>query len=193
MKKILIFNGHPNTGSFCHSLALAYQKGAGEGAAEIQQISLDSLEFNPNLKFGYSKISELEPALIEAQNKIKWADHIVFVYPNWWGGMPAVMKGFFDRTFLPGFAFKYRKDSPLPEKLLSGKTADIIVTMDTPPVFYKWFLGNVGVRQLKKNILDFSGIKTKHVYYYGPVRNSTQEKREGWINTAETAGRLTAK
>ena len=125
MKKILIFNGHPNTGSFCHSLALAYQKGAGEGAAEIQQISLDSLEFNPNLKFGYSKISELEPALIEAQNKIKWADHIVFVYPNWWGGMPAVMKGFFDRTFLPGFAFKYRKDSPLPEKLLSGKQIQI--------------------------------------------------------------------
>jgi len=103
--------------------------------------------------------------------------------------MPAVMKGFFDRALLPGFGFKYRKDSSMPEKLLSGRTADIMVTMDTPPIFYKWFLGNVGVRQLKTNILGFCGIKTKHVYYFGPVRDSQKTKRDRWIEIAGKAGR----
>lgn len=46
------------------------------------------------------------------QEKILWADEIVFVFPIWWGNMPAVLKNFFDVNFSSGFAFKYEKKLP---------------------------------------------------------------------------------
>ena len=90
------------------------------------------LKFNTNLQFGYKKRIELEPDLFEAWEKIKWANHLVWVHPVWWGGLPAITKGFIDRVFLPGFAFQYRENSVWWDKLLKGKTAHIIITLDQP-------------------------------------------------------------
>ena len=132
MKKILIINGHPSADSFCHSLAEAYKRGVIKSDAEVKEIIIGDLRFNPNLEFGYEEKSELEPDLLECQQKIKWADHLVWVHPVWWGGLPAITKGFIDRTFLPGFAFKYRENSVWWDKLLIGKTAHIITTLDQP-------------------------------------------------------------
>ncbi len=81
------------------------------------------MQFNPNLQFGYQKRIELEPDLLGAWEKIKWADHLVWIHPVWWGGLPAITKGFIDRVFLPGFAFKYRENSVWWDRLLKGKTA----------------------------------------------------------------------
>ena len=98
-KRILIIQGHPDEQSFNHALHLAYKKGATRAGAEIQEIFVSQLTFNPNLRYGYRQRTDLEPCLIEAQNKIKWAEHIVLVYPVWWGSLPAILKGFFDRVF----------------------------------------------------------------------------------------------
>ena len=102
-KKILIINGHPDQESFNYGLSEAYIKGAKESNAIIKEINIRELEFNPNLQFGYQKRTALEPDLIDAQEKLKWADHIVWVYPIWWGSVPAIMKGFLDRVLLPGY------------------------------------------------------------------------------------------
>lgn len=192
MKKILIISGHPYSESLCQSLADRYARGAREASEHVREISIHKLQFNPNLLFGYREVSKLEPDLIAAQEDIVWAEHIVFVFPNWWGGMPALMKGFFDRAFLPGFAFKYPPHSVRWEKLLAGRTADIIVTMDTPPLIYRWFLGNVGIRQLKNNILGFCGITTKKVKIFSPTKNQSPETIEKWLSTAEEMGRSAA-
>jgi NAD(P)H dehydrogenase (quinone) len=120
-KKILIINGHPYKESLNFALAEAYKKGAAESGAEIKEINIADLQFNPNLQYGYRKRTELEPDLLESWEKIKWAEHLVFVFPIWWGGMPAMLKGFFDRLFLPGFAFQYRENSVWWDKLLDGK------------------------------------------------------------------------
>ena len=116
-KKILIINGHPFKESLNFALAEAYKKGAAESGAEIKEINIADLQFNPNLQYGYRKRTELEPDLLESWEKIKWAEHLVFVFPIWWGGMPAMLKGFFDRLFLPGFAFQYRENSVWRENL----------------------------------------------------------------------------
>lgn len=108
MKKILIINGHPNKNSFNSSLVDAYKRGASTQPCEIKEINISDLKFNPNLEFGYQKRMELESDLLDAQQKISWAEHLVWVHPVWWGGLPALLKGFIDRVFLPGFAFKYR-------------------------------------------------------------------------------------
>jgi len=98
-KKILIINGHPDEESFNFGLSDAYKNGAEKSDAEVKEIRIRELSFNPNLQFGYRKRTELEPDLIEAQEKLKWADHIVWIYPVWWGSVPAIMKGFLDRWY----------------------------------------------------------------------------------------------
>lgn len=181
MKKILIINGHPNPQSFNFALAESYRKGAIDSGTEVKEIVISALNFNPNLAHGYQKRTELEPDLIDAWEKIKWADHLVWIHPVWWGGMPAITKGFIDRVFLPGFAFQYRENSVWWDKLLKGKTAHIITTIDQPSWYYRWVYGRPSVNQLRKSTLEFCGIKPVKVTYIGIVKQATAEKREKWL------------
>ncbi len=126
--------------------------------------------------------------MIESQELIQWASHLVFVYPTWWGTMPAMLKGFIDRVFLPGFAFQYRKDSMWWDKLLKGKSARIIVTMDTPPWYYLLFYGRPGHNAIKKSVLEFCGIKPVKISSIGPVKHSKDRKRKAWLNNVQKLG-----
>ena len=131
MKKILVIQTHPDAESYCQALGEAYIAGAASSEANIEVINIRELDFNPNLEFGYRKRTELEPDLLEAWEKIQRAEHIVLIHPLWWGSIPAMAKGFFDRLFLPGWAFEKKEGSLVKwDKLLKGKSARIIVTMD---------------------------------------------------------------
>ena len=189
MKKILIINGHPDKNSFCFGLAEAYMNGVLHSNSEVKQIIIRDLKFNPNLEYGYEKRTVLEPALLEAWEKIKWADHLVWVHPVWWGGLPAITKGFIDRLFLPGLAFRYRENSVWWDKLLKGKTAHIITTLDQPSLYYWFVFGRPSVNQLKKTVLQFCGITPVRVTYVQPVRNSKIEFRNKWLQNIEVMGR----
>jgi NAD(P)H dehydrogenase (quinone) len=188
MKRILIIQGHPDEDSFCASAAKVYQNGAESKQAEVKLLQIGKMDFNPNLAFGYKKRTELEVDLIEAQKLIKWADHLVFVYPTWWGTMPALLKGFLDRTLLPGFGFKYRKDSLLWDKLLKGKTARLIVTMDTPIWYYYLIYRGAGHIIMKKGILNFCGINPVRISTLGPIKTSNNGKRTKWLQKIQRLG-----
>lgn len=188
MKKILIINGHPNKESFNFGIAESYRKGAVESGAEVKEIIIAELDFNPNLQFGYQKIMELEPDLIQAWEKIVWADHLVWIHPVWWGGLPAITKGFIDRLFLPGYAFRYRKNSVWWDKLLKGKTAHIITTLDQPGLYYRLMFGRPSVNQLRKSVLQFCGIKPVKVTYIGIIKTSDENQRKIWLNKVKLAG-----
>jgi putative NADPH-quinone reductase len=146
------------------------------------------LDFNPNLKFGYQKRTELEPDLLGAWETIKWADHLVWIHPVWWGGLPAVMKGFIDRLFLPGMAFSYRKDSIFWDKHLTGKSARIITTLDQPGWTYRLLFGRPSVNQLRKSTLQFCGINPVKVTYIGIIKTSDEKKRDKWLNKITKLG-----
>lgn len=186
MKNIVVINGHPSKDSFCAAIASAYIDGASETGNKIEVINISELNFNPILENGYQKRTELEPDLLVAWEKIKGANHIVIVMPVWWGGMPAGLKGFFDRLFLPGMAFQYKENSVWWDKLLVGKTAHIIATMDTPTWYYKIFYKNAGISQLKRNILQFCGIKPVKTTMISPIKNSTDEFRLKWLKRIST-------
>lgn len=188
MKKILIINGHPNKESFNFGLVAAYKKGALQAGAQVKEIVIAELYFNPNLQFGYQKRTEQEPDLIEAWEKIKWADHMVWVHPVWWGGLPSITKGFIDRLFLPGFAFQYRENSMFWDKLLKGKTAHIITTLDQPGWYYRLVYGRPSVNQLKKSTLEFCGVKPVKVTYIGIIKNSKEAARKKWLEKVEKLG-----
>ena len=182
-KRILIVLGHPASGSYCAALADSYWQGAHGAGHEVQIIRLGELRFDPVMR-GYGQAQSLEPDLLAAQQAILWAEHLVFVYPVWWGSMPALLKGFFDRVFLPSFAFKYRQGSVLWDKLLAGRSAQILVTMDSPPWYYRWVNRMPGHRQVKNAILEFSGIKPVWVHDFGPVRGSSERQRQVWLERA---------
>ena len=186
-KNILVILGHPDKDSFCGTLARAYIESSRTTDSDVRELQLGELKFDPVLWKGYHKIQELEPDLVTAQELIQWSNHIVFVYPNWWGAMPALMKGFFDRVFLPGFAFKYQGSS-LPDKLLSGRTAHLIVTMDTPPWFYRWIYHRPGHNEMKRTILEFCGIKVVKISEFAPIKDSSQQQREQWISKVKNLG-----
>jgi NAD(P)H dehydrogenase (quinone) len=188
MKKILIINGHPNAESFNFGIVESYQKGAIICGAVVETITIANLNFNPNLQFGYQKRTELEPDLLESWEKIKRADHLVWIHPVWWGGLPAITKGFIDRLFLPGMAFQYRENSVWWDKLLKGKTAHIITTLDQPSWYYRLFYGRPSVNQLKKSTLEFCGIKPVKVSYIGIIKGSNEEQRKKWLEKVYSLG-----
>jgi putative NADPH-quinone reductase len=177
MKKILVLQCHPSPESFCAALGKTYFNLKKSQGAEIEWIALSDLKFDPILRGGFRGEQVLEVDLTEVQKKIIWAEHIVWVYPLWWGSMPALLKGFLDRVMLPGFAFQYKKGVGFPEKLLLGRTAEIILTLDTPIWYYKWFLGAPEIKIMKKSILEFCGIKVLKTQYFGPIRGTTNEQR----------------
>ena len=189
MKRIVVINGHPNPSSLNGSFADAYTEGALAAGAKVKSIVIGTLSFNPNLQFGYQKRMEWEEDLKEAMEKIKWADHLVWIHPVWWGGLPAIMKGFIDRLFLPGVTFKYRPDSIWWDKLLAGKTARIITTLDQPGWYYWFAYGRPSVNQLRRSTLEFCGVKPVWVSYFGIVRKSDEDLRKKWINQVYDLGR----
>lgn len=188
MKRVLIINGHPDKESYNFALSQAYIKGATKKNAEIQEINIRELNFNLNLQFGYRKRTELEPDLIDAQEKLKWANHIVWFYPVWWGSVPAIMKGFLDRILLPGFAFNKRQNSLWWDKLFTGKSARIICTLDQPSWYYKWFYGHPSHNAMKKLTLNFIGIKSVKITTIGPIRLSQDKFRKKWLKKIERLG-----
>ena len=187
-KKILIINGHPDKESYCFALADAYKKGVLNSDAELKEININELDFNPNLQYGYRKRTILEPDLLETQEKIKWANHLVWIYPVWWGSYPAILKGFIDRVFLPGFAFEKRENSVWWDKLLTGKTARVISTLDQPAWYYKWINKQPSHSSIKKLTLNFVGIKKVKLTTIGPLRLSKESYRKKWLEKVEKMG-----
>jgi NAD(P)H dehydrogenase (quinone) len=189
MKNILIINAHPDKESFCFALAESYKKGADSAGLDCKLVNLIDLAFNPILTYGYRKISELEPDLVKMQTAILAADHLVFVYPNWWSTFPALLKGFIDRVFVPNFAFKYHKDDPFWDKLLKGKTARLIVTMDTPKWYYWLINRSAGQHAIKIGVLEFCGIKPVKITSFAPIKSSDDKKRKQWLDEVEELGK----
>ena len=187
-KKILLINGHPNKGSFNAAIANAYKEGVEGTDAQLRMITIAELDFDPNLRYGYRKRMELEPDLVQAQEAILWADHLVWVHPVWWGGLPALTKGFIDRVFLPGSAFKYRENSVFWDKLLKGRSAHIITTLDQPGWYYRFFFGRPSVNQLKRSTLQFCGISPVKVSYIGIVKTADENKRKRWLDKVRKMG-----
>ncbi|WP_299315955.1 NAD(P)H-dependent oxidoreductase [uncultured Aquimarina sp.] len=188
MKKTLIINGHPDKESFNYALSDAYKKGAISSGTDIKEINIRELNFNPNLQFGYRKRMELEPDLIAAQEKLIWANHIVWVYPVWWSSVPAIMKGFLDRILLPGFAFKKKENSLLADKCLTGKSARIICTLDQPPWYYSLVYKSPSHNAIKKGTLHYIGVKKVRIITIGPIRLSKEKFRTKWLNKVEKLG-----
>lgn len=187
--KILVIDGHPYEKSFCRAIADQYIEGAKETGHEVKLLSLRELNFDPILRSGYKVPQPLEPDLRSAQADIKLADHIVVITPIWWGGPTALLKGFMDRIFLPGFAFKYRTDSVWWDKFLVGKSGHVIVTSDAPAWYMRFIRGDSTVKLIRESTMDFVGIKPVRVTRVGNVKRLQPEQYQTELQKMRLLGR----
>lgn len=192
--KILLILGHPSENSFCNALLEAYKTGAESKGTICKTIYISRLDFNVNLPGGYKtgETTQLEKDLATAQQLILWADHVVMAYPNWWDFMPAIAKGFIDRIFLPGFAFKNHPGKNFPEKLLKGRSIRLLVTMDTPKWWYYLIYRASQYQILKDIVFGYVGFYPVRFSTFGFIRKSTDRLRRDWLVKVERLGKQLA-
>lgn len=176
--KIYLLLGHPDAGSYNGAIADAYFKRAVELGHDVRYQKIGEMDFDPILHKGFKVIQPLEPDLIQAQENLLWCEKWVIVYPMWWGAMPALLKGFFDRALLPGFAFKYHKTDPMWDKLLKGRTGEIIRTSDAPDLWIRFVYGSGDLGAIKNATMEFCGIKPVKVHRISRVKDLSAEERE---------------
>ncbi len=191
MKKILVIKGHPKEEGFCNTLADRYIKGVKTAKNKVEVVNVGDLCVERFIKFEHKSNPDLPLDFIKVQKLITWADHLVFVYPIWWATPPAMMKLFLEVILTSGFAYKYKAPIhgiiPSWDELLSGKTARLIATMDSPSIFYKWILRDPSYKMMKAN-LNFCGIKPVKRSYFGSVKLSSDEKKKKWLEKIYRVG-----
>ena len=174
--KILIIYAHPNHNSFNGAILKQVQANLDRNH-EVTLLDLYAEKFNPVLSFDEDhrrRDLEKDPETQIYRELITWADHLIFIFPIWWSGMPAILKGFIDRVFAAGFAYSYKGMGMVGH--LKGKTAWIISTHNTPRIFLP-FVQDYG-KVLKRQILRMCGIKTRRVSTFSYLRGSSPEKRQ---------------
>lgn len=188
-KNILVIDAHPDAAPdhFVHALAVQYAAAAGAAGHVVQVVRLAELKF-PWLRNAREFADRPHGSIGSQQEHIRWAHHVVIIYPLWLGSMPALLKAYFEQVMRPGFAFAYGKRKGLPTKLLTGKSVRIVVTMGMPSAFYRLYYQSHSVRSLARNILGFVGFKPVRVSLIGNVDDSRARAR-GMADLVENARR----
>ncbi len=184
--KILILNGNPKAQSFCGALAEAAAEGAGTGEARL--VALSAMAFDPDLRAGYDQPQPLEPDLEAFWQDLQWCDHLIVVHPLWWGSAPAKLKGLFDRALLPRQAFRFEPDQTAPKGLLAGRSADLVLTSDTPGWFFRLFYRAAWVSILRRQILGTCGIRLREVHHLSPIRSTDAAARDAMLTRIRALG-----
>ncbi|WP_018861540.1 NAD(P)H-dependent oxidoreductase [Thioalkalivibrio sp. ALJ3] len=186
--KVLVILGHPRTDSLCGALAEAYRDGARSAGVDVRSLDLANLDFDPYVHTPSPNQQALEHDLDAARALVAWADHLVFVFPTWWGTMPALLKGFLDRVMTPEFAFRNCEGGTGYEGLLQGRSAQLITTMDTPVLIHRLMYRQPGINAMARATLGFCGIRPVRSLMLGSVREADDRKREAWLERARQEG-----
>ena len=187
----MILDGHPDPSEqrFVHALAASYASGAKEAGHEVESLRVADLVF-PLLcsseDFQHGQPCE---AIALAQERLKWCTHLVVLYPLWLGSMPALLKGFMEQAFRPGFAFGTSKKAGFPRKLLVGRSARVVVTMGMPGFFYRWVYRAHSLKSLERNILGFTGFAPIRTTVVGNVETPHASRRQRHLENMRALGR----
>ncbi|MGG4470583.1 NAD(P)H-dependent oxidoreductase [Paenibacillus alvei] len=175
----LVIYAHPNEESFNHAILGTVVESLQEKGHEVMVRDLYAIGIDPVLKFDGK--GEVDPEIKKEQEYISKADVITLIYPIWWTGMPAILKGYIDRVYSYGFAYQYNTDGGI-DKLLAGKKGLIINTHGTPKDIYD----SIGMTEaLKKTsttgIFEFCGIESVGHLTFGSVPSVDDSTRKGML------------
>ncbi|NJO32109.1 MAG: NAD(P)H-dependent oxidoreductase [Rhodospirillales bacterium] len=188
MTRISIIQGHPTAGEehFCHALARAYAEGAVNAGHEVKAIIVADLDF-PVLRSKQDWDSgQAPPAIAATQETIRWSQHLLIIHPLWIGSMPALLKAFLEQALRPGFAMSTSAKGGW-TKLLSGRSAQVVVTMGMPGFIYRWYFGAHGLNSLTQS-LSLVGIAPCRSTLIGMVEAMDDGKRRRWLDRLRVLG-----
>lgn len=170
--RVVMIDGHNAPDRLSAALLDAYADGLPEGA-KVERFCVAGMAFEPDFKGDYTALPEWEPDLLRLAEAIDACDHLVIAFPLWWGAEPARTKGLLDRLLLPGYAYAYHRNGSGMDRLLAGRSADLIVTMDTPPLWLRLAYGDSVIRRWRAQVLGFVGFAPLRVFRFGPVRKGS--------------------
>ncbi|MDN2579709.1 NAD(P)H-dependent oxidoreductase [Aquibium sp. ELW1220] len=183
-RRILIIVGHPDPAPerLARALAQAYADGATAAGHEVRRIDLARLDVPLLHTRAEFETGQPPAALAHAADDLRWAEHIVFVFPLWLGTMPALLKAFLEQMIRPGVAFAFPESGrTVARPLLRGRSARLVVTMGMPALLYRiWFLSH-GTAGLRRSILGFAGIRPVRETLIGLVEGASGAKRAKWL------------
>ncbi|MGR5994088.1 NAD(P)H-dependent oxidoreductase [Bacillus cereus] len=176
---VLIVYAHPNPSSFNAAILNHVQKRTTGNKSFSYALDLYKEQFDPVLVFNEEKkrrdlVNEEETA--RYRTLVEEVDTLLFIYPIWWWGMPAILKGFIDRIFVAGFAYKY--EGALPKGLLQGKKAWVINKLDSPLWYVALLYRSADWIMMKRGVLRFCGIRDIKRSVFQSVKTSKVSKRE---------------
>lgn len=185
MSNILIINGHPDPDPrrLCAGLARACAEGGKAGGHAIRVLELGRLDFPLVESREDFEHGPLPPEIIEAQESIRWASHLILIFPLWLGGAPALVRAFLEQTFRYGFALADPRSGKA-GGLLKGRSARLLVTMGMPAAVYRLVFGAFGVRAIERGVLRLAGVAPVRTTLMGGVETATDAVRAGWLETA---------
>lgn len=195
-RRILVVVGTPLPDTLNHALAGSYARAAREAGADVRVIDLahDPIPGHPRhrdeLRAPRGDADRpLDPDVARYLDDVRWAEHLVLFYPQWWGTVPAALKAFIDRVFLSGAAFRYGERAGNWDRLLTGRTARLVMTMDSPRFWNRLVYRNAAETSLTRATLGYCGVKTVGITRFTPVRFSDDAIRTAWIDRAGALGR----
>lgn len=178
-----VIYAHPNPNSFNGAILNQVIKALEDGKHSYDVIDLYKDRFDPVLLFDEKKRRsdmKRDPETAEYRRIVKNADHLIFIYPLWWGGMPAIMKGFIDRVFAAGEAYTYQ--GKLPKGLLKARMASVYYTADAPSWYLRFWRRDADWVTVKDVVLKFCGVRRVKRLLFAGVKDSSEEKRTQWLD-----------
>jgi NAD(P)H dehydrogenase (quinone) len=180
---VLVVYAHPNPQSFNAAILRQVERGLQEAGHTFTVVDLYKDNFNPvlvvNETFRRRDLKD-HPETAHYRDLLRWADHLIFIYPLWWCGTPAILKGFFDRVLASGFAYTY--EGIVPKGLLRGKSAWVFYTMDSPQWYARVFRRNAEWIAIRDATLKFCGVRPVRRFVFAGVKRSSERRREKWLN-----------
>lgn len=190
MNHLVIF-AHPNPASFNHAILEAYVHELADAGHEVRIRDLYAIRFNPVIvQADYDLINRGTPPvdIAQEQDHIRWADVTTFIFPVFWAGMPAILKGYVDKVFALGFAYVFEGDRP--KGILKGRRAVIINTTGGALNYYRKSNMLDSIRQtIDGAVFRFCGFQIiEHTFFVG-VPMSTPAERTRMIDEVRTLAR----
>lgn len=183
MKNLVIY-AHPNSGSLNHFFKQTIVESLEESGQEIVIRDLNEINFNPVLSLDDmhgQRMGKVADDVKKEQDFITWADQIIFVYPIWWTGMPAIMKGYIDRVFSYGFAYRY--DQGIQKGLLTGKQTVIVNSHGKSNAEYEATgMDKALALTSDTGIFNYCGLEIKHHFYFDKADRASSEDVIKWQN-----------
>jgi putative NADPH-quinone reductase len=187
-KKILLLQGHPDASQphLCHALASCYQLGAEDAGHKLRHVNVAELDF-PLLRSQKDFETGTVPASLKpVQDDLLWAEHLVIFFPLWAGDMPALLKGFFEQVMRPSFSGEHT--SFFDKKVLTGRSARVVVTMGMPALVYRWYFRAHSIKSLDRNMLGIVGIAPVHETLIGLTGNMKPVDADKWLKKLKRLG-----